>query len=77
MKFFRALFQHSGPANGDINPTTGFPMVDDGIGSMDVTGTPLGMDHDIHDSSANDMFSDTSAFDDTSSFGSGSDFGSP
>ncbi|MEO8802965.1 MAG: hypothetical protein ABI304_11550 [Rudaea sp.] len=75
MKFFRSLFQHSGPANGDINPTTGFPLVDDGVGSVDVTGTSFGMEHDMLDSSGSDMFSDSSGIGDMSTFDSSSDFG--
>ena len=38
-----------------INPSTGLPMLDDGMGGVDVGGSPFGMD--IH-SGVSDNFSD-------------------
>lgn len=35
----------------DVNPTTGLPMVGDGIGGLDVAGSPYGVD--IHAESTN------------------------
>lgn len=48
-------------SNFDINPATGLPMTD-GIGSIDVGGSPFGMD--IHDSFSS-MDSGISSFDDS------------
>lgn len=47
----------------DINPATGLPMVNDGIGGIDVGGNPYGYDLSIHDditssSSMDSMFDD-------------------
>lgn len=46
----------------DINPATGLPMVNDGIGGIDVGGNPYGYDldshEDIYSSSMDSMFDD-------------------
>lgn len=46
----------------DINPATGLPMVNDGIGGIDVGGNPYGYDLNCHDDifsySTDSMFDD-------------------
>ncbi len=47
----------------DINPATGLPMVNDGIGGIDVEGNPYGYDLSSHDDITS-SFSMDSMFDD-------------
>lgn len=39
-----------------VNPATGLPMIDDGMGGVDVGGSPFGMD--VH-SNISDSFTDS------------------
>ncbi len=49
LKFLFGGDDNAAPSTADvpltvINPSTGLPMLDDGIGGVDVGGSPFGMD---------------------------------